>query len=909
METKKKLVIGILAHVDAGKTTLSESILYLTGSIRKLGRVDHRDAFLDTYEMERERGITIFSKQAEFRIGDTEITLLDTPGHVDFSAEMERTLQVLDYAILVISGSDGIQGHVQTLWKLLKRYEVPVFLFINKMDQPDTDRNQLIGELQRQLDEHCVIFDCEQNADTFQENLAVCDESVLEEYLEKGSIGQERIRQMIAQRKVFPCYFGSALKVQGIEEFLDGIETYTCQKVYPDVFAARVYKIGRDEKGTRLTYMKVTGGSLKVRTVISNRKEGTPEEEVWEEKADQIRIYSGAQYQSVQEVFPGTICAVTGLTRTRSGQGLGAESESEMPILEPVLTYQIQLPPECDVYGMFLKLRQLEEEEPQLHITWKESLNEIHAQVMGEVQIDILKNMIRERFGVLVEFGEGSIVYKETIAAPVEGVGHYEPLRHYAEVHLLLEPGEPGSGLQFGTVCSEDVLGRNWQRLILTHLEEKKHLGVLTGSEITDMKITLTAGRAHLKHTEGGDFRQATYRAVRQGLRQAESILLEPVYEYRLEVPTEHVGRALSDIQKMKGNFEGPHTQGDYSVLTGTAPVVRMRGYQTEVIAYTKGRGRLSCILKGYEPCKEADHVIEKVGYDPDSDLENPTGSVFCAHGAGFVVPWYQVPDYMHLESTVDFGTGQEIEEENQIRRPSFCQQRERMPEVYDEEELKEIFRRTYGSTKREKYGYQKKVRVTGRTTSSYSSYPAKKKKKKEYLLVDGYNIIFAWKDLKELAEVNLEAARNRLADLLCDYQGYKRCTLILVFDAYKVERGVGEVQKYHNIYIVYTKEAETADQYIEKTVHEIGKQYDVTVATSDATEQVIILGQGAGRLSAAGLLEEMEEARNRMREEYLELHKKSGSTLFEHLSQEAAEEMEKVRLGVKTFNQISGKE
>ena len=886
---KQHICIGLLAHVDAGKTTLAESLLYHTGAIRKMGRVDHQNAFLDTYELERARGITIFSKQAGFTLGDREVVLLDTPGHVDFSAEMERTLQILDYAVLIIGGTDGVQGHVETLWRLLRQYKIPVFLFINKMDQDGANSAEILKELQGRLDEKCIDFTASQPQEEFMENLAMCDETVLETYLEEGEISEKQIRELIARRKVFPCYFGSALKSQGIQEFLEGLETYTKVPDYPDAFGAKVYKISRDEKGSRLTHMKITGGSLKVKQVLSG--------EDWEEKADQIRIYSGAGFEAVKEVPAGAVCAVTGLTRTHAGQGLGIEQTSGEPLLIPVLNYEIQLPEECDVHQMFLKLRQLEEEEPELHIVWNPQLNEIHAQVMGEVQIEILKNMIQERFGISVEFGSGNIVYKETIEEPVEGTGHFEPLRHYAEVHLLLEPGEPGSGLEFAVSCSEDMLDKNWQRLILTHLEEKAHKGVLTGSDITDMKITLVAGKAHLKHTEGGDFRQATYRAVRQGLRKARSVLLEPVYEYRLEVPSDMVGRAMTDIQKMYGTFQGPEIEGEMSVLTGVAPVVNMGGYQSEVTAYTRGRGRLSCTLKGYQPCHNAEEVIEAAGYEPDADMENPTGSVFCAHGAGFVVNWDEVDTYAHIQTEL----GLEETDQETIMKTQPAQPYKSFDEIrLDQEELEEIFTRTYGPIRRERNAFQKASRTVTAPASPRKSKP--KEPEKEYLLVDGYNIIFAWEDLNELAKVNIEGARNKLMDILCDYQGYKKCTLILVFDAYKVEGGQGSVQKYHNIHVVYTKEAETADQYIEKTVHEIGKKYHVTVATSDALEQVIILGQGADRLSARNLREEIQRMKEEIREDYIEKQKKSGTYLFDHLPEELSDLMEDVRLGRKTL-------
>lgn len=886
----KKLVIGILAHVDAGKTTLSEGLLYLSGKIRKLGRVDHGDAYLDTFELERERGITIFSKQAVLNLGETQVTLLDTPGHVDFSAEMERTLQVLDYAILVINGADGVQGHTMTLWRLLERYQIPVFLFINKMDQEGTDREALLTELKKRLDGNCVDFDENQDRSLFMENVSVCDEMLLEKYLETDEVSDEDIRDTIKQRKIFPCYFGSALKMTGVEEFVQGVEKYCQIPDYPQTFGAKVYKIARDEQGNRLTYMKITGGSLKVKEMI-------PE---LEEKADQLRIYSGAKFEMVKEAQAGCVCAVTGLTHTYPGEGLGAEAESEMPVLEPVLNYQIQLPPDCDVHQMLKKLKELEEEEPQLHIVWDERLQEIHAMLMGEVQIEILKRLIWERFHVAVEFGAGNIVYKETIAEPVEGVGHFEPLRHYAEVHLLLEPGEPGSGLQFFTACSEDVLDRNWQRLILTHLEEKEHIGVLTGSAITDMQITLITGRAHLKHTEGGDFRQATYRAVRQGLKRAKSILLEPYYEFRLELPGEMLGRAMADIQKMQGSFLPPETEEETAILKGSAPVAAMRDYQSQVIAYTKGRGRLFCSLKGYAPCQNQDEIVASVGYDSERDLENPTGSVFCAHWAGFVVPWYEVEDYMHLEGSMDFQ--EDASKENQM--PAYTPPSSAYRGSYeDEKELQAIFERTFGPVKRERENLGKRSfssEFSGRTPRSAAA-PVRKTGD-EYLLVDGYNIIFAWEDLSELAKVNLHAAQDKLMDVLSNYQGYKKCNLILVFDAYKVEGHQEEVTKYHNIYVVYTKEAETADQYIEKTVHKLGRQNQVTVATSDGLEQIIIMGQGAQRLSAKGLKEEVEEVNRQIRQEWHQHRQSSKNYLFDHMTEEMADYMEDVRLGKKTL-------
>lgn len=922
----KKLVIGILAHVDAGKTTLSEELLYLCGEIRKIGRVDHGDAFLDTYELEKERGITIFSKQALLKTENMEVTLLDTPGHVDFSAEMERTLQVLDYAILVINGMDGVQSHTMTLWRLLERYQIPTFLFVNKMDQQGTDHDALLNDLKQHLHENCVDFGRTQDTDYGMyeltpeqlENIAVCEEDILETYLETGIVEDRDIARLIVQRKIFPCYFGSALKEKGVKDFWNGVQKYTAEPKRPTEFGAKVFKIARDEQGNRLTYMKITGGSLKVKTLLSSNSNGQnlpgrkAEEAAWEEKADQIRLYSGAKYELTSEAEAGTVCAVTGLTRTYPGEGLGIEQESELPILEPVLNYQIILPDDCDPHQMLQKLRQLEEEEPQLHILWDSQFSEIHAQLMGEVQIEILKKLIWDRFHVAVEFGAGSIVYKETVAEPVEGVGHFEPLRHYAEVHLLIEPGEPGSGCQFFTACSEDVLARNWQRLILTHLEEKEHIGVLIGSPLTDVQITILTGRAHAKHTEGGDFRQATYRAVRQGLRKARNILLEPYYEFRLEVPAEMIGRAMADVQKMQGTFDAPEVEGETAILKGTAAVAQMRDYQKEVVSYTHGTGKLFCSLKGYAPCKNQDEVVQNIGYDPESDLENPTGSVFCAHGAGFVVPWDQVEDYMHLQSGVDMdeldseswyedvesaqNPGTAVDNANISGNISGKNGKFSYSGSYEEEEeLQAIFERTFGPMKRDRTAFQKK---TVHSSTPATRYRAGKPRQEEYLLVDGYNIIFSWEELNELAKENIYAACDKLMDILSNYQGYRKCTLILVFDAYKVEGHVEEIITYHNIYVVYTKEAETADQYIEKTVHRIGRQYQVTVATSDGLEQVIIMGQGAHRISAQGLKKEIEDTEKTAREEWHQRRQSSKTYLFDHMSEEMQEQMEKIRLG-----------
>lgn len=907
---QKHICTALLAHVDAGKTTLAEAILYLTGGIRKLGRVDHQDAFLDNFAMERARGITIFSKQAEVMLDDMEMTLIDTPGHVDFSAEMERTLQILDYAVLLISGADGVQSHVETLWRLLKKYEIPTFLFINKMDQQGTDRTSLLLELQKKLDEHCIDFSAAEDPlmdGETAEAIALCEESLLEQYLETGEIRKEDAARMIARRKIFPCYFGSALKLQGVQELLDALREYSVQKEYPEKFAARVYKISRDEQGNRLTHMKIIGGSLKVKAVLR----GGDGDEAWEEKVNQIRVCSGSSFRAVNEAQAGMVCAVTGLNHTKAGEGLGTECGVHLPVLEPVLSYQIRIPEDCDVHQTYRKFLQLEEEEPELHITWNKELGEIYAQLMGEVQTEVLKNMISERFGIAVEFGAGNIVYKETIKEPVIGIGHFEPLRHYAEVHLLMEPGDPGSGLQFETVCSEDVLDRNWQRLILTHLAEKQHIGVLTGSEITDMKITLIAGRAHLKHTEGGDFRQATYRALRQGLRSAACTLLEPVYEFRIELPLECAGRAMTDIQKMHGSFSPMEIEGENAVLKGTAPVVTMRGYQTELISYTKGKGRMTCSVSSYQPCHNAEEVIEARGYDPEGDLENPTGSVFCAHGAGFVVDWDLVPEYAHLDTSGVIGQKKNDDDQDIVENeyeprtdvpagPTSRYDRSNLTITNDE--LEEIFTRTYGPIKREKSGWKKSRRIDYSESRELTA-PAKKQEvRDEYLLVDGYNIIFSWEELNELAKVNVESARTKLMDILSNYQGYKKMNLILVFDAYRVEGGQGSVQKYHNIYVVYTKEAETADQYIEKTVHAIGRKYNVTVATSDALEQVIILGQGGRRMSAHDLEEEIIAMRREIREQYTEKRPEGKNYLFDHLNDEMSDLMEDVRLGKKTL-------
>ena len=839
----KRLAVGILAHVDAGKTTLSEGLLYRSGALKKLGRVDHKNAFLDTDALERERGITIFSKQAVLPLQTAEITLLDTPGHVDFSTEMERTLQVLDYAILVTSGSDGVQGHTQTLWDLLVRYQVPTFLFVNKMDLAGTDREALLSQLKRRLGEGCVDFGLE--GDALWEAVALCDEDALAQYLEEGQVGKEAIRSLLARRRLFPCYFGSALKLEGVDEFLAGLEEYTQSPAYPTEFGARVYKISRDAQGNRLTHMKVTGGSLKVKALLTGG-------EGWEEKVDQVRLYSGANYQLVEEALAGTVCAVTGLSKTYPGEGLGWEEGGKAPLLEPVLTYQLLLPEGMDPHTALQKLSQLEEEEPQLRLSWNEALGEIHLQLMGEVQMEVLQRLIGERFGLPVSFGPGNIVYRETIARPVEGVGHFEPLRHYAEVHLLLEPGERGSGLQFASVCSEDVLDRGWQRLVLTHLEEKTHLGVLTGSPITDMKITLIAGRGHEKHTEGGDFRQATYRAVRQGLMSTESVLLEPWYRFRLEIPAESLGRAMSDIQRMAGEADPPETLGEAALLTGIAPVAGFQGYAMEVASYTRGRGKLTCVPAGYLPCHNQQEVIEAVGYDPERDLDNPPDSVFCSHGAGFVVKWDQVREHMHVHT--GFSVSQDPEP---VSQPVPSAPSAPAATIFElDKELQAIYERTYGPIKRKDIlprGERGQNPWDRRETAPQEG-------GREYLLVDGYNIIFAWEELKKVAQDNLDTARQLLMNLLSNYQGYRQCEVILVFDAYKVPGNPGEVSRFHNIYVVYTKEAETADAYIEKATYEIGKRHKVRVATSDNLEQLIILGHGAIRVSADLFRAEVEQ-------------------------------------------------
>ncbi len=871
----EKLAVGILAHVDAGKTTLSEGLLYACGKLKKLGRVDHGDAFLDTDPMEKERGITIFSKQAVLPLETVELTLLDTPGHVDFSAEMERTLSVLDCAILVVSGSDGVQGHTHTLWRLLERYQVPTFLFINKMDLPGADRGELLAQLRDQLDEGCAHF---LDKPALYEQAALCDEGLLEDYLETGEVPDAALTALIARRKLFPCWFGSALRLEGVADFLQGLEQYAPRPAYPTDFGARIFKISRDEQGARLVWMKITGGSLKVKTLL----EGPG----WQDKADQLRVYSGRKFQLAEEAPAGSVVAVTGLSAAAAGQGLGFEGEGTPPALTPVLTYRVELPQGQDPVTALQKLRQLEEEDPQLHLVWNERLQEIHAQLMGEVQLEILQRLIRERFDLKVSFGQGGIVYRETIAAPVIGVGHYEPLRHYAEVHLLIEPGERGSGVELATACPEDVLDRNWQRLILTHLAERAHPGVLTGSPLTDVKITLLAGRAHLKHTEGGDFRQATYRAVRQGLMEAENILLEPWYAFRLEVPAPQVGRAMSDIQRMGGDCDPPETAGESTVLTGAAPVAGLRDYGREVAAYTRGMGRLSCSLKGYFPCHDQQAVVEAMGYAPERDVDNPTGSVFCAHGAGYNVKWDQVKEMAHVDSGLSLDAPPP---EEAAPAPPPARPMDRGLSLEQDKELLAIFERTYGKVERRAFAPPPKPARTSLDDKKYNVQT--QNRGPEYLLVDGYNIIFAWEELKQVAQTNLDAARQMLMDLLSNYQGFKKCVVILVFDAYKVPRSVQDIYKYHNIYVVYTKEAETADTYIERATYEIGKHHRVRVATSDGAEQLIILGHGALRLSATTFKAEVEQVSGQIAALLKQLNKPTKSRPVEAALKKAQEE------------------
>ena len=848
----RSIVLGVLAHVDSGKTTLSEAMLYRAGVIRKLGRVDHRDAFLDTDALERARGITIFSKQALLDAGQTHITLLDTPGHVDFSAEAERTLQVLDYAVLVISGPGGVQSHTETLWQLLRRYRIPTFVFVNKMDLPGPTRAELLEQLNRRLGEGFVDFGADPAAR--DEALALCDERLMDAWLEQGALEDGQILPAIARRHVFPCWFGSALRLDGVDPLLEGLDRFTRPAPALSAFGAVVFKVSQDEQGARLTWLRVTGGELKVKDLLS----GEGPEGPWAEKANQLRLYSGTKYTLAERVGPGQVCAVTGLTQCRPGQGLGAQRDSEAPALEPVLSYQVLLPEGTDAHAALDKLRRLEQEDPQLHVVWNETLGQIHLQLMGEIQLEVLRTLLAQRFGLEVSFGPGGILYKETITEPIEGVGHYEPLRHYAEVHLKLEPLPPGSGMQYAADCREEVLDKNWQRLVLTHLEEKQHLGVLTGAPLTDMKITLIAGKAHLKHTEGGDFRQATYRAVRQGLMMGKSQLLEPWYSFRLEVPAENIGRAITDIQRREGTFDPPETGLETAVLTGTAPVATLRDYPVELAGYTHGRGRISLTPVGYRPCHNAAQVIAESGYQPQHDLDNPADSVFCAHGAGFVVSWADVRSHMHVDS----GWGKSQRPADAAPAPSPRRAAAYRATLEEDAELMKIFERTYGPIKRDPLAAFRPVKKTERPDFAAQSWTIAP----EYLLVDGYNLIFAWEEPSALAKQSLDAARTRLADILCNYQGYKKCVVILVFDAYRVPGSPGAIEQYHNIHIVYTKEAETADMYIERVTHEIGKQRRVRVVTSDGAEQIIILGHGALRVSSRLFQQEVEEVEREIR-------------------------------------------
>lgn len=827
----KNITIGITAHVDSGKTTLAEAMLYTTGQIRKMGRVDNGNSFLDTDSIERDRGITIFASQAEFNAGGTHITLLDTPGHVDFSAETERTMQVLDYAVLVISGTDGVQSHTSTLWKLLMKYEIPVFIFVNKMDLTCAEKSFILDKLRSQLSERCTDF-----SDNIDENCASCDEILMDLFFD-GKLTDSDIVKAVSQRRIFPCFFGSALKMYGIEEFISGLDKYTIESEYYSDFGLKVYKISYDSKGTRLTHLKVMGGELKVRSELTYK---TSDGEEVTNKISSVRFYSGEKFRTAESAIAGEVCAVTGLDGTYSGQGIGCIRNSDKAVSEPVMRYRVEIPEEKNVYDVLKDMRQLEDTDPQLHIVWNEQLREIHIQLMGAVQIEVLSRMIEEKYGYSVAFGSGAVAYKETIAETSEGIGHYEPLRHYAEVHLLIEPLPRNSGMQFDTTVSEDKLDRNWQRLILSHLEEKTHIGVLTGSPITDIKITLVSGKAHLKHTEGGDFRQATYRAVRQGLRSAESVLLEPYYDYELEIPSEYVGRAIADLQRMSAEFNPPETVREIAVISGTAPVSELNDYQTEVIGYTRGKGRISCVNSGYRECHNADEIISAIDYDCDGDTDNSADSIFCSHGAGLNVKWYDVHNYMHLPSCLE---PPQEEPEQKVRR--FVER------AVSDKELMEIFERTYGKIDRE----PRKAFKSAKVKADYSK-PVKVPvySGSDYLLVDGYNIIFAWDELKKIAEKSLDDARMELAKIMCNYQGYTGYEIILVFDAYKVKRNHRDVEKYYNISIVYTKESETADTYIECTSHELVKNHRVRVATSDGAEQMIILGNGAMRMSASEL-------------------------------------------------------
>lgn len=893
----KNIVAGILAHVDSGKTTLSETMLYQAGQIRKLGRVDHQDTYLDTDSQEKDRGITIFSKQAELAYADMHIALLDTPGHVDFGTEMERTLQVLDYVVLVINGMDGVQSHTETLWKLLERYGIPVFIFVNKMDMTGYDRDYLMDNIRHRLSDGCVDFLCEDSG----EQIAMCDEAMLEHFLETGANDEQDVVNAIAGRKLFPCYFGSALKNEGVSELLDGMNRYVVEPVRGEEFGARVFKIGRDDKGERLTYMKVTGGVLKLKDVLTLRNSQGEESH---EKVNQIRVYSGAKYDMVTQVPAGCVCAVPGLVNTYGRQGIGACLDGELPSLEPVLSYKVMYPTDVDAVTMVSKLRLLEEEDPQLQVQWNETAGEIYIKVMGQVQLEVVAQMVRDRFGIAITYGQGRISYKETIAAPVMGVGHFEPLRHYAEVHLLLEPMENGSGMCFDSICSEDVLDKNWQRLILTHLQEREFRGVLTGSPITDMKISITAGRAHQKHTEGGDFRQATYRAVRQGLMMAESVLLEPVYAFKIEVPQEYAGRVLADIVKMSGTMDGQEISGETTVITGHAPVYTMREYYSELTAFSRGTGRLQVDIDGYQPCHNTEEVLAERHYDPELDRFNPSSSVFCAHGAGYLVDWYDVYENMHVKEDPGFEISGQLgytEDGYAMDIPVNRPGKSVSEMSITDEELSEIFARTFGGDYKDK-----DVALNGRfrrTTSEYKvngqynksqsrdrqpgngplvgSRPAdrgiatpgafkRRKSGEDYVIVDGYNVIFAWDTLRELSEHNIDSARGKLMDILSNYQGYMNCHLIVVFDGYKVKDNKGERFPYDDIEVVYTKEGETADAHIEKLTHEIARKHKVTVVTSDGLEQIVTMGQGAIRMSSRDFKAEVERVNEHLRENYL---------------------------------------
>lgn len=910
-ENKKRLVVGILAHVDAGKTTLSEGLLYENGSIRKAGRVDNKDAYLDTFAMEKERGITIFSKQAVLKKEDTVITLLDTPGHVDFSAEMERTLWLLDAAILVISASDGIQGHTRTLWKLLKKHKVPAILFFNKMDQPGTVKDELLKTVRTQLGDGCVDFSAlcsqirnadaeldperQEGAEEALEQIALSDERLMEYYLERGSLQKQQVKEAIRRREVFPCLFGSALKNEGVGDLLALLYEYVSEPEYPEEFGARVYKIARDEQGNRLTYLKVTGGTLAVKTLLSGN---TKDDSLWEEKVNQIRIYSGASYETAGKVYPGCVCAVTGLSKTMPGEGIGFEKGGELPVLEPVLVYQIRLPDDTDALSMLPKLKQMEEEDPLLHVVWEEESQELRVKLMGDVQLEVLQRQIAERFGIKIYFEEESIVYKETIADTVEGVGHFEPLRHYAEVHLLMSPGEPGTGIQVFSDCREDLLAKNWQRLIMTHVEEKEHRGVLTGGVLTDVKIVLTAGKAHIKHTEGGDFRQATYRAVRQGLMQASSVLLEPHYEFRLEVPMPMVGRAMTDLERMHAKFllgesenstNAVRGEEEMAVLTGTIPVSTARGYSLQVNSYTGGRGHFSCVLKGYYPCHNAEEVIGRIGYHPEADLRNPADSVFCMHGAGEIIPWDQVKEHMHVSS---LGENIRYQEEDvpvyyEGMKP-LLGNTDRQESVIGTEEIDRIINKTAFSNRKDDFshkpGYLKRKPSQperGERVSKKTVCYDPKPRLPRYLLVDGYNVIFAWQNLRELAQDNIDGARGALMDTLCNYQSVCGMEVIVVFDAYRIEGHPTEFSDYQNIHVVYTKEAETADYYIEHFAKENSRRYDITVVTSDGLEQVIIRGAGAALISSREFETEVERAAKAFREEYLQKQPKGSDRVY----------------------------